>query len=751
MSNIFDQFDEKPKQNSNDKPVNIFDQFDESPTPQGGGQSSLAGGNDRLQKTLAKADAKVAEFDQPAPAKAEGKSLLGQFGDQLKGQALAAQQGLTLGFADEITGVAAALDPTKMGAGYFDNMGQRYEQARDTERQVVQDFRDENPIASTVAEMAGSIATPVGVVGGATKAARTGQLALQGAGLGGTQAAGTSNEAWGSDEFNQDVITGMGAGAVLNPAVSGALSKGADLLSKAHLGKFGADRAAKASIGDELRTIQQNDPARYDAIKREIAQGGDNAVLADVEELGQIARQSTAPTAPADAASLKGRQASAYDELTNAVSPKVDADNLPKVAGVQVQKEDLLSIDGSGSYVNPKAYAETARKQYNTEAAPLYDEAYQAIPTSAQTEAFDKLMQARPAIADVYETAVKNAAGLTPKGQEPTQVRIYDEVGRLLAGNQAGGTASKAARARAKDELDALVYGISPTLKDARAIAQKGQQAKENVSIGSNIFKAKDADINKALKQLQKRNPDGSLDVDATKSAFEQVRLGAYDAMREKIRKATDSGTDIKTKRLLKEHEISNFAKLTQTSAEDLGLLVGNVSKAKRTSMLADKAPVSTKFDALAQILPTNAQGMMNFTALASFASNPSGMGALALAGRFGQAKVSSMNKEQLGKAIKGELFKVGVKPADLDKLLSGDFGSIPKERIRQIAQGVGRMVSGQTTKAVTQANDSNAALTPHELAQRKADRLFGIEQKTAPAVNNAALPRGQRDPFAGL
>ena len=160
--------------------------------------------------------------------------------------ARAGLQGLSLGFADELE---AAL---RSGA----ISGQEYEAIRDQLRAKQESFARENPKTALAAEVAGGLATPLGVFGAATKAPSILRSAVTGAGIGGIQGAGKSTS---EEELAGDIVTGtltgggVGAGlGTIGAAIAPQLQKGA-----AELQREGVPMTLGSAFGGMTQGVEQ--------------------------------------------------------------------------------------------------------------------------------------------------------------------------------------------------------------------------------------------------------------------------------------------------------------------------------------------------------------------------------------------------------------------------------------------------------------------------------------------------------------
>lgn len=204
-----------------------------------------------------------------------------------------AAQGATLGFADELAGLGAAIAPG--GRGYRD--------ARDASRQRVEDLRTLNPGASTLSEIAGGFALPFG--GGRALGrgvtSRTGSRAA-GAMAGGAGAGAAGSAAYGAGEADGDLAErGKGAlshglfGSILGMLTGGATAAAGRLVERARSAvggpRGGGTEASKLSARRALKRALDEAEVPQDEIPERLAEIGPDAVVADLgANLGREAR-----------------------------------------------------------------------------------------------------------------------------------------------------------------------------------------------------------------------------------------------------------------------------------------------------------------------------------------------------------------------------------------------------------------------------------------------------------------------------
>jgi hypothetical protein len=198
MANFFDQFDAPAA------PQNFFDQFD--------AEAAKASATQKLAEGLNSGkvdDGKI--YDAVA--------WRGNAGRPKANATDAAVSGATLGWADEA--VAAAMAPIDM-ATRGEGFTEAYRHNVAEQRGRLNDYRKENPVAASAAELVGGLASPVAslkIGGPIASAAATGALYGGGYGLG-------ASEATKPEDLALDAAAGVGTGAALGAGIAGALTAG---------------------------------------------------------------------------------------------------------------------------------------------------------------------------------------------------------------------------------------------------------------------------------------------------------------------------------------------------------------------------------------------------------------------------------------------------------------------------------------------------------------------------------------------
>ena len=144
-----------------------------------------------------------------------------------------AAKGATLGFSDELAGALMSGYEKATGFGNkndTESLGDKYTRYRDIAREQQNQAAEQYPTASTVGELVGGIAAPIGAIGNVAKGAgllsKVGIGALTGAGIGAVSGAGYS------DKPIQEELPDVATGAVVGGSVGGVLPVAGKALSK---------------------------------------------------------------------------------------------------------------------------------------------------------------------------------------------------------------------------------------------------------------------------------------------------------------------------------------------------------------------------------------------------------------------------------------------------------------------------------------------------------------------------------------
>ncbi len=451
-----------------------------------------------------KIDSAAREAGRKAPGAAQG--------------ALTALSGLTFGFGDELAGAVRGAYEAATGGDF----GEGYRSGRDYVRGAVENFPQEYGRGlATVADLSGALLTaPLGAIGAVGKMGAMGRAASTvgiGAGLGALQGAGSA-------ETLADVPEGMVVGGALGGVSVGALGvAGAGLGAVARNvaprlpTSFGGAQAHQAALR-QLGLALVRDEATGRTVLRRMAKLGPEARIADAageNTLNLLDTMATMPGKTQNAAQqmIRQRQIGRADRM----------DAIPDALGGGAKGDDVLSM------------LATTKQEL---AGPLYAKVDETVVP--MTPALADLME-RPALKSAMQyarTRVANEGGdavavfsaaLEQRGQTP--LRFWDDVKKglddLYLDVKRGTLTAKEAGAQAdvlkvKRQLVAELDRLAPVYKEARDAFAGPAALEAAIEDGRRALTMKPSEIQSALFK-------------ADASEIEAFRLGAADALREKI------------------------------------------------------------------------------------------------------------------------------------------------------------------------------------------------------------------------
>lgn len=197
---------------------------------------------------------------------------------------IAAAQGLTFGFADELAGTASKA------------FGGDYEKTRDRVRLSQEEFKKDYPIGSVAAELVGSAPTlllPGGQIRGASMAAKAGRILAPAIGYGALGGAGASTEDTASGIASDALFGGtIGAGAGATGSVAG---KVVGAVGK-KAGELFSERFAVNPARERLIQLLQRDAEAKMLPAAGLTQEGPTRAAARLRALGSPTRAPIAAT-----------------------------------------------------------------------------------------------------------------------------------------------------------------------------------------------------------------------------------------------------------------------------------------------------------------------------------------------------------------------------------------------------------------------------------------------------------------------
>ena len=461
------------------------------------------------------------------PESAQSQRAAGNDRGSLDAAARGAAQGITANFSDEIRGLveASGANPNDPASVYALLSGalkywsgdqgakERYDEAVARERGLNKRAEEQHPYASTLGQIGGAIAVPLGAMGqAATVPGRIAAGAGVGAAFGGASGAG---EGQGAVDRTSRAIVGAGVGGALGGAapaaiegiVRGARSVAAPV-ANAIRGIRDVDSEAARRVALAIQRDQGIDPGATSRLTPgEFAanvQGGGPAAIMDIGgETTRALARSAANTSP------EGRAA-----LGRAINDRFE--------GQAARVNDWLR--STFHFPDVRAQQEALEQAARNVNRPAYARAYQEGAGGLWDDALDQISQA-PVVQDAIRKATVTGAndaarrGFTPvrnpfvmnrqSGRMELRadargataipsLQFWDTVKRNLDGV---GTRDAQDFARVlRDHLDTLV----PSYQQARAGAAHFFGARDALEAGQNFVTAKmaNADARRALSKM---------------------------------------------------------------------------------------------------------------------------------------------------------------------------------------------------------------------------------------------------------
>lgn len=341
--------------------------------------------------------------------------------------ALLATQGGFAGFPDEIAGLTGGLGAILLGKDPVKG----YNDGRDTHLLRLEDARQRQGVAGTVAEVAGGVAMPVGALGrpaaGASLLTRMGQGARAGAAGGAAAGVGYGE---GSNRLLTGALGGVGGAMVGSalPVVGQVASSRVNGLRR----MLGRDPELPRRLVDDAISAEGQTPRAAGAMMEEAQGRGSPMALGDTGDnarqlLASVARQ-PGPARTLTRETVLQRQLAQQERIASAVT------------------RDL------GPTANIREASEALIEQARTASKPHYD-AFEAAPGASSVKLDDLI--ARPSVKRALERAYRLAA---EEGDDPTALGFtLNEAGEPVLG-----------RVPSFRTLDYIKRGLDDVVEDYR-------------------------------------------------------------------------------------------------------------------------------------------------------------------------------------------------------------------------------------------------------------------------------------------
>lgn len=501
-----------------------------------------------------------------APRAPTGLERAGRFLDNVvRGVA----QGATLGFMDEIAAAA------RTGAGMWGNYGEALaqERARDAE------FRRESPVASTVANIAGGIASPAGRIAAfnpARAASLPGAMVRGGAGgvaLGGTAGFGEGEGGVADRVMNaaNGAVIGGTVGAALPPVIRGAGAVGGAVGRR--LGLTSGDTDAERII---LRSASRDGVTPEQMLQRSREAGAAPVAVADLGGEDVAGMAAAVARLPGEGRTQAGRM----------VAERGGRAQSERLAGMV---RGAISGDDFAEGVNAVAQRRAAQ------ARPLYEEAYSVpLPRDPRLERFladpDVMAGIRSGLESVRREALTEGVPFDPaslgvrigrNGQvqltgngAPTRLidaakRGLDELIEASRGENGRATARTRELTRLRNAMLTEVDRLNPAFAQARAAFAGQSELLDAARIGRDLLDMRPGDFQAIIPDIRSMSDQQR----------EFLRLGVARGLLDRIERATDAQELTRLNRLAGSTDLRNRIGLTLNDPRELNAFMAQFER----------------------------------------------------------------------------------------------------------------------------------------------------------------------------
>jgi len=397
-------------------------------------------------------------------------------------------KGLMLSVNDRAAGLLSAINPLSAGDGYLSNFQERYTQGRDDARGLQSRFDEENPVASPLLEVGGSLAT--GALAAPKMLAMSGALAAPTLSLKGisknSQIGALSGATYGygvSRGDAADTAQSMGvnaaAGAILSPVTDLLMAGGGSVIRAI---KNRVNRTTENQAADLMGEVLAADGLTSQEAYSKLQKLGSEGILADVGpnltgtadvlaiDIGQVKKKASAI--------LKSRQMGSSDG--------------------QSSQQDRIMDDTAGILgVEPSEFRGTINSMNNARferAKPLYEEAEQVpVEMTEELKSLYKRGSVKRAMKKVKNIADEQGIDLGDINWNNPTLKQIDTLKQSL--DQQVGVKKRAGNNEwrlinnTKNELLGIIDAQNPAYKRARNTWESDTKTMEAADYGRRILR----------------------------------------------------------------------------------------------------------------------------------------------------------------------------------------------------------------------------------------------------------------------
>lgn len=550
-------------------------------------------------------------------------------------------KGLMLNVNDRAAGLMSAINPLSAGDGYLSNFRERYTQGRDDARGLQSRFDEENPVASPLLEVGGSLVT--GALAAPKMLAMSGALAAPTLSLKGisknSQIGALSGATYGygvargdAADTAQSMGANAAAGAILSPVTDLLMAAGPSLTRAI---KNRVNRTTENQAADLMGEVLAADGLTSQEAYSKLQKLGSEGILADVGpnltgtadvlaiDIGQVKKKSSAI--------LKSRQMGSSDG--------------------QSSQQDRIMDDTAGILgVEPSEFRGTIKSMNNArleKAKPLYEEAEQVpVEMTEELKSLFKRGSVKRAMKKVKNIADEQGIDLGDINWNNPTLKQIDTLKQSL--DQQVGVKKRAGNNEwrlinnTKNELLGIIDAQNPAYKRARNTWESDTKTMEAADYGRRILREDAEEVAENVANMSTTERDSFV-------------MGAIKAIEDKVLATPDVANAMKR-------------------------IVGSPALRKK---LRNAFPDDESFDEFISTMEREA----------TFSNTQ------ALVGQGSQTEIRRLARERLGMAAEGK----GIVEMTVDGLNQSKVGMVAsayqKLKRRSLGQDVGEEVGNLLTK----------------------------------------------------
>ncbi|PTP95460.1 hypothetical protein [Vibrio splendidus] len=613
-------------------------------------------------------------------------------------------QGATLGFEDELGGVAAGIGSLATDESFGDAYTRKRDQIRTSNEQSKQDA----PVAYGVGEVVGAVPTAAVPLGTLTKAATTtGRVAKTAAvaGAEGAIAGAGISEGETLEEIGKDAAIGGAISGVASPLLGGILGGATNTLAKIPwFSSLGGDAETRAT--NALRNYAKDNDLDVDSVVRDLntlqGQLGDEylarAVLADADNptIQALVANINANQAvdPNTVNRLQGRAGEQGQRLVEQVDPSQTRGN--EFLGRTLEGDDILPnpfLARAGRTNTDDGLADLTKLgddivgDANEVVAQRYNQAYQDPITSSDLGSYKGTTEFKDALQQGTQTANSKHTVETGSREAAPAMQRLDETKRVIDtmySKAKGGERSLLGQIRS--ELIEDMRRVSPAYGEALDIGSDARLRRESIEEGY-----------KALGGSQSNAADMAGRANRTTQPYLEAGVGR--AIRDTVAPKLEKGArDGKTGNLLTNTQVANYnALVSEPKADTFTDILAAQEVTQRTANIANLSGRSGQELHEGLRVKLGGDELATATIIAG-AANPSVFAVPWIVNRLGASEAAKKTQAEVLKEAQKLMYN-HLDESTVKALFSADLESIPADQLSQLGKVLGLMAGPEAMR----------------------------------------------------